>query len=442
MSTDTNTQTAPFAPTWNSLRAHRTPDWLRDGKFGIYCHWGIWTIRYLESSRGLTFDQEIDLFKGENFDPAAWADLFAKAGARFAGPVGWHGSPFVNWASKLTPYNARDRGPCRDIAGELEREIRKRGLKFMLSFHTCFDEAWFPFARETIEQYHPDLVWVDASFGGTKAGNHHSREVLRNGKYLGGKLDEHTTMLPEQMQKEFLAYYFNDAAKRGTEVEFTYKTNDIPPGIAMRDLENGLLDHLPYDVWLTDMDINTPPDFETHGWFFREGIPMRSARDLVHLLVDVVSKNGIMLLNVGPKADGSFPDEAVDSLTGIGNWLETNGEAIYGASPWNIFGEGPTDVPEGHHSDHFGRLKFTDEDIRFTVNGDVLYATVMGCPTGTVKIRSLNSRYRTPEGSIGSVTLLGTDQPAAWRHTGEALEVDVPGDHACEHALVFAIRRT
>lgn len=441
MSNDSSAQPAAFEPTWNSLRNHQTPTWLRDAKFGIYCHWGIWSLRYIEAFRDLPFEQQVDLFRGEHFDPEAWADLFVRAGARFAGPVGWHGSPFVNWASELTPYNARDRGPCRDIAGELAKEVRKRGLKFVLSHHMHFDENWFPFAKETVDRYYPDLFWVDASFGGTKAGNHHSRKVLRDGKYIGGTLDRETTMLPERCQKEFLAYFYNDAASRGADVEFVYKTTDVPPGVGMRDLENGLIDHLPYDVWMTDIDINTPPDFETHGWFYREGVPLRTSRDLVHLLVDVVSKNGIMLLNVGPKADGTFPDEAVASLLGLGRWLEVNREAIYGTSPWNIFGEGPTEVPEGHHSDHFGTLKFTDEDIRFTVNGDVLYATVLGCPTGRVRIRTLNSAFRTPEGSIASIALLGSDEQLHWRHSAEGLEIDVPGSHPCEHALVFAIRR-
>lgn len=437
-----STWTPPYEPTWTSLRQHSTPDWLRDGKFGIYTHWGVWTIQYMEEHRDKSLDELIELFNPEQFDPDAWAKLFKSAGARFAGPVAWHGSDYMHWESQFSDLNSVARNPHIDIVGEMEKAVKKAGMKFMVSYHTNFNEDWINFAREGVDKFSPDLFWVDAGFGGTKAGHH--MKVLDNSKYIG-EGDGFPGTLPERYQLDFLSYYYNHADSLGKEVDFFYKSHDIPPGVAMRDLENGMLREIAYDTWITDMDINVPPDWVTHGWFYREGIPQRTGNDIVDILVDVVSKNGILLLNVGPKADGTFAEETRQNLLEVGEWLKINGEAIYGASPWFIYGEGPNEIEVGnysmHHNNHFGQIKFGGEDIRFTVNGAHLYAICLGWPGDQLNIKSLNTEYKVKSGDIKSIQLLGSTAEISWNHSGEGLLIEMPEWDQDQPAYVFKIDR-
>jgi len=344
---------------WSSLRQHQHPQWLVDGKFGIYCHWGLSTINYGKGhmfSKHRDIDSLIDEFTAQNFDAARWAQLFKKAGAKFAGPIGWHGSKYLHWDSELTEYNSVDKKPHIDIVGELQKAIRKEGLKFFVSLHHQFyQEGWINYGKEVVDKYHPDVFWVDAGFGNTKGLMHN--KVMSRSKFIGqGKPNRQS--LGDKKQREFLSYFFNAAQQQQQEVDFIYKSYDIPPGIGMHDLENGLLDHIAYDVWMTDMDMNICPDWKTHGWFYREGIPLRDANNIVDLLVDVVSKNGVLALNVPPLADGTFTPEIEQTLSEVGEWLGVNGEAIYGSTPWITFGEGPVDIKPGnytfHHNEHFG----------------------------------------------------------------------------------------
>ncbi len=441
-SESSSTWTAPYEPTWTSLRQHSTPDWLRDGKFGIYTHWGLSTVQYMDEHKDKSLDELIELFNPDQFDPEAWVDLFKSAGARFAGPVGWHGSEYMHWNSQFSELNSVVRNPHIDIVGEMEKAVKKAGMKFMVSYHTSFDDNWINFAKEGIDKYSPDLFWVDAGFGGTKAGHH--MKVLDNSKYIGDG-DEFPGSLPERYQLEVLSHFYNHADSLGKEVELFYKSHDIPPGVAMRDLENGMLREIAYDTWITDMDMNVPPDWATHGWFYRESVPQRTGNDIVDILVDVVSKNGILLLNVGPMADGSFAEETRRYLLEVGDWLKVNGEAIYGASPWFIYGEGPNQIEVGnysmHHNNHFGQIKFSGEDIRFTVNGEYLYAICMGWPGDKVTIESLNTRYKVRKGDIESIELLGSDAEISWDHSENGLAIQMPDQNTNKPAYVFKIAR-
>ena len=434
-----------YAASWNSLRQHDTPTWLMDAKFGIYCHWGIWTIRYAEGyDRGddkSELDDAIAKFTAKNFDAAEWAELFKKAGAKFAGPVGWHGSDYLHWDTQLTKYNSVYKSPHIDIVGEVAREARKAGLKTFVSLHHKINqEGWINFAKEVIDKYEPDIFWVDAGFGGTKAAHH--KKIVNRSKFIG-EGNKLITTLKDKLQREFLAYYYNHALKNNKEVEFVYKSYDIPPGVGMRDLENGMLDNIAYDIWMTDIDMNICPDWKTHGWFYREGIPLRDANNIIDILVDVVSKNGILLLNVPPFADGSFSLEIQNTLREVGNWLDKNGEAIYGTSPWVIYGEGPTNIKTGnytyHHNEHFGVHHFTKQDIRFTIKDNNLYAICLGVPDKSLNIKSLNTTFKLFEGDIKSVSLLGENYQLNWEHSQEGLKITLPNTLNSPYALTFKI---
>lgn len=469
------TMNIPYAPTWQSLRQHTTPAWMHNMKFGIYCHWGPGTVQAANRDKELTTLQAIEQWQGENFSAREWASLFESAGAQFAGPVAWHVNGLLNWDSDITDWNSVNHGPKVDISGELAREIRKRDMKLLMSFHSTTlwgrrakDDPTYlePSERdsthaeadnerrsdahltgviermeEAIDIYRPDMVWVDVGFGGTVRGE------LR-GNYLNGRLLEDGDLdapgIRECFQRRLISHYFNSGVEWGKEVEFIYKSFDIPPGIGMRDIENGSLQGLQHDPWIADIDI-TQHCVYPYTWFYDTLNPFKETQMLIHSLVDMVSKNGRMLLNVPPMADGTFSDEGRRALLRIGEWLKINGEAIYDTHPWALFGEGPTEIRvPGHHAQGRRRgadiTRFTARDIRFTRNEEALYAICLGWPGTELRIRALGHRGKLYPDDILSVSMLGTDELIPWKHTGEALTVKLPKEPPCDYAYTLKIK--
>lgn len=206
----------------------------------------------------------------------------------------------------------------------------------------------------------------------------------------------------------------------------------------MRNIENGLIDQLTYDTWMTDIDMCNPV-----SWFYKEGMGIKDANAIIDILVDVTAKNGILLLNVPPKPDGTFADFIVDELEEIGDWLAINGEAIYGSMPWTIYGEGPSYLKKtGHYSEGKTNAAYTDQDFRFTQKGNTLYAICLDIPQGEISIRALGSRGRLFEGEIESIELLGSDQVIEYKHNSMNLTLQFPDDCSGKHACVFKIERT
>lgn len=467
-----------YQPTWNSLKNHATPQWLKDGKFGIYTHWGIYAVpaqgpngtwyahnlynkpdgperKYHESTYGplekFGYKDFIPMFTGEKFNADEWAELFMNAGARFAGPVAEHHDGFAMWDTKYSEWNAAKMGPKRDVVGELARAVKKRDMKFVTAFHHA--EAWFYFPTwdkrydcgdpkysglygpihergalpdkafldnwkgkivEVIDKYDPDFIWFD--FG------------LR--------------LVTDSYKQDVLAYYYNHALTQNKEVVVTYKSNDLPPGAGLLDWELGQEPDLTYYDWITDTSID-----DGQGWGYVKGLGFKSVNNLVDNLVDRVSKNGYLLLNIGPKPDGSIPEEAKERLLGMGKWLEINGEAIYGTTTWGIAAEGPTklDKPSGNGFNEKNDLLFTAEDIRFTVKDNNLYATVLDWPGEKVLIKSLAPKGNTWAGlyptEIASVTMLGDNKELKWEMTKEGLIIQTPKTRPCDYAYVFKIVR-
>ena len=415
-----------YKPTWESLREYKeVPKWLRDGKFGIYTHWGPYAVHAYGSnttwySFGLYQDPNsearkhfektfgkltpdfgykdlIPLFTADKFDADEWADIFAKSGAKFAGPVAEHHDGFAMWDTKYSDWNAAKMGPKRDIVGELEKAIKKRDMKFVTAFHHAanwfffpvmdkqydtgdpknyglygqpheqgdmrnqeFNDEWYGKIIEVIDGYSPDFIWFDFA------------------------LDS----LPEGYVKDFLAYYYNHADANGKEVLVTYKDHDLIPGTGVRDLELGQEPKLTYNEWITDSTVD-----DRGAWGWANDLIFKSPNRVIDNLVDRVSKNGYLLLNIGPKPDGTIPDEARDLLLEMGKWLEVNGEGIYGTTPWFIAGEGPTSVGAIQRQGFNEKdLAYTGEDIRFTTKGDNLYATLLNWPGDQAIIRTLRGK--------------------------------------------------
>jgi alpha-L-fucosidase len=476
-----------YQPSWNSLKNHRTPRWFQDVKFGIYTHWGIYSVPaygpnatwypYNMYRQGTPqhehhvktygdpaqfgYKDLVPLFTGRRFDADQWAELFRKAGARFAGPVGEHHDGFAMWDSHLTEWNARRMGPKRDVVGELAKACRDQGMRFMVAMHhaenwwffphwaTTYDtadpryaelygpphnldwanglppaqdrnalwrlqdrpseaflERWLGKVKEVVDNYQPDLLWFD--FG--------------------------LQFVQEHYKRQCLAYYYNKAEEWGKEVVVTYKWHDLAPNCAVVDLELGRFPDLTYQEWITDTTVD-----DGHGWGYLKETAYKSASTLVHALVDNVSKNGYMLLNVGPRPDGEIPEQVQDILLEIGRWLEVNGEAIYGTTPWTIYGEGPTSMVRSGPFSEDVEVQYTAEDIRFTVKDDVLYALCLGWPGQQITIKSAAERLYPSE--IDSIHMLGAEEELGWAMTPAGLTIETPARRPCDHAYTFRIAR-
>lgn len=459
---------------------HSTPQWLLGAKFGIYCHWGPQTVQVALNNREMTMLEAIEIWTGEHFDAKEWVDLFQAAGAQFGGPVAWHGSGLLNWNSDVTEWNSVQKGPKVDIYGSLAKELRKRGMPVISSFHTgdfwsrmwgkisetdstyldpnkdnsAFStmdngrigvpifEAWYSRISEAVTKYQPDMIWFDTGFGGTVKGE--LKGWTEKGRLLPDG-DNELISVPESYQQKLICYYFNKGIEWGKDVEVIYKTHDIPTGIGMRDIEDGNLIGLQYDPWMADIDMQRHFNY-FYTWFYNPDNKVKDAGTLIDMLVDMTSKNGRMLLNVPPKADGTFSEEIKQELYAMGSWLKINGEAIYNTMPWIFFGEGPIEVTNpGHHGQgkQQGGLipKYTAQDIRFTQKNKVLYAIVMDWPGSEVTIRTLGSKGKLYPGDIKSISMLGCKDKIEWDQKDTGLVVQFPKVEPCNFAYVLKIER-
>lgn len=387
------------------------------------------------------------MFTGSHFDPEEWADLFKDAGARFAGPVAEHHDGFAMWNTKYSKWNAANMGPKHDVVGELAQAYKSHGLKFMTAFHhgahwfyfptwdkrydvgdprysglygpihdpgalpdKSFLDVWLGKLLEVVDHYDPDLVWFDFDL----------------------------QLIQQSYKKHFAEYYFNRAAAHNKDVTITYKNHNMTPGVGINDLELGQELHMTYSEWITDTTIDAGS-----GWGYVKDLGFKSANELVTGLVDRVSKNGFLLLNVGPKPDGTIPDPAKDRLRAVGSWLRINGEAIYGTSPWLVAAEGPTELKKSGPFNENNSLTYTPQDIRFTCKNDTLYATVLAWPGDQAHITSLVPKGNTWPGlypsEIKSIQMLGSDEPIKWEFTKEALVLTTPREKPCNDAFVYKI---
>jgi len=412
-----------YEPTWESLREYKEiPKWLRDGKFGIYTHWGPYAVHAYGSnttwySFSLYMDPQgearqhfektfgkltpeygykdlIPKFTAEKFDADEWAELFEKAGAKFAGPVAEHHDGFAMWDTKYSDWNAAKMGPKRDVVAEFEKAVRKRDMKFVTAFHHAANWFFFPVTDKRYDTGDPKNSGL--------YGQRHEPGAMRNQEFLDEWYDKIIEVIdnyspdfiwfdfaldsiPEGYVKDFLAYYYNDAEAKGKEVVVTYKGNDLVPATGVRDLELGQESKITYHEWITDSTVD-----DRGAWGYANDLVFKTPDRVIDNLVDRVSKNGYLLLNVGPKADGTIPKGARDLLLEMGAWLDVNGEGIYGTSPWLIAGEGPTNLGEATDIGfNEADTVYTKEDIRFTVKGDTLYATFLAWPGEEAIIHTL-----------------------------------------------------
>jgi alpha-L-fucosidase len=458
----------PFWDSWDSLSNYKLAPWYADAKFGIFIHWGVYSVpafgsewyprnMYRQGSNEFKHHLEvwgpqasfgykdfIPKFKAEKFNAAGWAELFRKSGAKFIVPVAEHHDGFPMYDSSLTEWCAGKMGPRRDVIGELASAVRNEGIVFGLSTHRAehwwffnggmqFDadvkdprfaglygpaqpdktqpdkaylDDWLARTCELVDKYKPQLVWFDWWI---------EQPVFQ--PYL----------------QKFGAFYYNRGAQWKQGVAVNYKNKSWPEKAAVLDIERGQLAGIRPIFWQTDTSVSK------NSWGYVQKQDYKTTDSIVDDLVDIVSKNGALLLNIGPRPDGTIPEPEQQILLEIGKWLSVNGEAIYGTRPWQVFGEGPTEVVVGSFNDT-KRRSFTGEDIRFTTKGSTLYAIALAWPeSGKVTIKSLAPGSKLAFSKIKQVELLGSKETVKWTLDANGLGVELPKHKPCDYAFALKI---
>lgn len=477
-----------FTASDSSLTRYQVPEWYLDAKLGYWVTWGVYTVpafagdhaaewygRWMYTvddgtgnESGETFERRglktaayhrekygdpaefgykdlAPMFRAEKWDPEAWADLFAEGGARFFTMMGTFCDNYCMWDSETVPFNSVNVGPKRDLVGEMKAAVKKRGMHFGVSSHSSWNDEFFKYnhisgfdakdpsthhiygngtadrssvarwwerTTELIDKYQPDLVWFDWCWNGKPY-------------TLQDRLD-------------LTSYYYNEALEwnqalfPAPDVVLTYKNRSkMPAGSAVLDLERGGMSDIEKRPWMNDTSLGLK------SWSYAPDEEYRSANQVVDMLMDIISKNGILLLNVGPKADGTIPPEAKIPVQEIGDWLKTNGEAVYATRPWEIYGEGPTVPNEKMHGD---QVEYTARDIRFTRNKEntTLYATFLGWSSEDALISCLGTGSIDLSG-LRSLTLLNTAADLTWIQKEDGLHIRIP-DNTPVDDFAYAIK--
>jgi len=472
----------PYRADWATLEKYQQPQWYKDAKFGIFIHWGVYSVpaaenewyprnmyrpgegayknfreHFAQGDESKGYKDLIPLFKAEHFDAAAWAHLFKESGAQYVVPVAEHHDGFSMYDSGLSDWTVVKMGPKRDTLGELAAAIHAEGLHFGLSSHRAEHNFFFEGGR-TIRSdvndpkyaslYGPAHQWFEA-----KGDNHDlsndwtwvseawTRDWLARDTELIEKYKPEVVYFDwwigqpnfRRAVAQFAAFYYNYAATHGSTAVIDFKDYSLDWKAGVRDFERGQQDHIIADHWQTDTSISDA------SWGYIEHDTFKTPSFLIDQLIDIVSKNGNLLLNFGPRSDGTIPDEVQATLRAMGAWLKVNGEAIYATTPWKSFGEGPTQVTAGAFHDTDTK-PYTPEDFRFTVKGSTVYAIGMACPKdGKATIRSLGWAHEGASLPIASVELLGSSEKVKWTQAADALEVTLPAGAQCQYAYALKL---
>jgi alpha-L-fucosidase len=457
-----------YEPTWKSLEQYECPAWYQDAKFGIFIHWGVYSVpgysnewyprnMYMKDGSVYKHHREtygtqekfgykdfIPMFRAEKFNADTWAEIFRKSGARYVVPVAEHHDGFAMYDTRMSEWNAANMGPKRDIIGELSQALRKQGMFFGLSSHRI-EHWWFFNGGKNV----PSDV-QDPRFAGLYGPAMQEKDSLTP-EFMNDWLLRCTELVDkykpqvfwfdwwieqkamEPYRRTFAAYYYNQGEKwNNGGVVLNYKNESFPPSVAVYDIERGSSKATKKYPWQTDTSIGK------RSWGYIRDEENKTPNSLIDDLIDIVSKNGNLLLNIGPKPDGTIPEEQVNILLEIGKWLNINGEGIYGTRPWKIAGEGPTENPDGGFGES-KRSDYNDKDFRFTAKGNTVYLFCMDQPKDkklSIKALSLDSDPTKP---IRSIRLLGSEEPVKWKQKSDYLEIVTPKQMPCDHAICFKI---
>ncbi len=476
-----------YEPNWESLANYPVPAWFDDAKFGIFIHWGGYSeFGYKKGNRGYAehtpkliyedpghyypvlkqrygacppefgYKDIVQRFKAEKFDPDKWAKLFDEAGVKYVVLTAEHHDGFALWDSELTDWCATKVGPMRDLVGDLGVAVRKRGMKYAPSYHRERHTGFFALQKYAVEskprpdiaaeirrtpksqglygpfsytdefikdyvarwqeiqrKYRPDFMWIDdIPIFYHDAGNPQVKKF-------------------RQACAGMIADYLNAAGEWGVEVYLNNKGGkpNWPVDLGCLEKDNMQVDSIKIK-WENPATLAT-----SYGYMAseEENNMYQSSEKLIHLLCDVVSKNGNLLLNIGPRGDGTIPEGMQQRLRGMGRWLSVNGDAIYGTRPWKTYGEGI--VPDKKKRDALGRHTINSTGIRFTRSQDsrFVYAILLEPMREPFHIVSFAGE------AISRVELLGSGAPLSWNLGDAGLTAKLPKERPCDGACVLKV---
>ena len=489
----------PYKPTWESLLEYDAPEWYRDAKFGIWGHWspqcvaeaGDWYARnmYVEGSPQYKYHLEHYGHPSKfgykdlcaqwtllNWQPDELIHLYKRAGARIFFTLANHHDGFDSWDSKHNPWNAVNAGPHRDVVGTWAAAARRHGLRFGVTVHQARNWWWFQTAHGADKSgplagipYDGREIAADgkgAWWAGLDPqrlyGPMHPENALPDVSYVKNFYDR-TRDLIDQHDPDLLyfdndlfplgwggmnvaAYFYNHNMKtRGGRMEAVANVKNVPDRLAksvVADYERGLTAGIMPRAWQSETCIGQ--------WHYRRSLYEQPGeyggymepRDIIHWMIDTVSKNGTFILNIPGKPDGTIDSKEIAIVDQIAAWMQINGEAIYETRPWKVYGEGPNAVKSGAFQG--GSVhNLGPKDIRFTRNkaNTVVYAIVLGWPAGELVIESLGLSAATQPGKVAKVELLGGGQQPTWEQTATGLRVHLawPESPALEYAAALKV---
>ena len=465
----------PFSATSESLKQYQYPTWFQDAKFGIWAHWGPQAVpmdgdwyakgMYEPGNKHYKYHLEhyghpsefgykdiIPLWKAEKWDPDRLMSLYKKAGAQYFVSMGTHHDNFFLWNSKLHSWNSVNMGPKRDVVGEWKKAAQKYGLKFGVSEHLGasftwlqashgadktgtkagvpydganpeyqdlyhfpaepndkawyskdprWQQQWYDEIKELVDNYHPDLLYTD---GAVPFGN--------------------------AVGYSMIAHFYNDnAARNKGKVQAVYNCKQKSEGRWVEDLERGIKPQIDPHPWQTDTSIG--------DWFYDRNWKYRPVSWVIYMLVDNVSKNGNLLLNIVQRPDGSLDPEVEQMLEQLAKWNAVFGEGIHGTRPWLVYGESSVKVKGGAFKEDF---KYNAKEIRFTTKGGALYAFTLGWPEDhKITIQSLAKPAGSDVNRIKKISLLGYKGKITWEQTPDGLTVTLPEEKVSEYTAALKI---
>jgi alpha-L-fucosidase len=476
-----------FIGTRSSLQGYRIPDWFRDAKFGIWSHWGPqsavedgdWYARnmYMQGSEQYNYHVEryghpskvgykdlVNDWKAAKWEPDHLMSLYKKAGAKYFFSMGVHHDNFDLWDSKYTRWNAVNMGPKRDVVGTWAKAARAQGLRFGVSEHLWISYKWFavshgadktgPMAGVPYDGQDPkfedlyhdadcarvidQLDWNDNDIPESWKRHYLDRMTDLIDKYQPDLLYTDGHLPFEDTGLKMVAHLYNVSAKaHGGQTEAVYTSKegtDCAIGTCLLDHERGVSDLIATNPWQTDTCIGQ--------WHYKRGQKYKSAKKVIDLLTDIVSKNGNLLLNFPLPNSGELDFEEMEVLEGITAWMQINSEGIYASRPWKIYGEGPSTEVKiktgGFNEDKRG--DFTAEDVRFTTKGSTLYAFVQGVPEKEAVVKALGLASAQAPGKILNVEVLGHKGALDWKQDDAALRVKMPAEKFCEIGITLKVQ--